>query len=470
MEGLVERVHEQPESAPEARESLEALLMSDIFRRSTTESAAEVLPAPLDTLSLSANSDTDHTTDSPQPPRPTDKLHIRKRKSPHAPANEKTTKPPAQTGLPAAKKPRKASRRIATTRHLSNPSELGEISIAMSTNYDLARLEHIRSSFCDALLQIPKPAGSRHKLRPGQDPSKLFDAASAAQLTQFFFEDTMGAPGAEQLVKFIVDYKPEGGSKADAGAAARLRGIAMDSNAPLLVQKFCASFSVELREENNELSLNNHIAAMTRAISTFESYTELSRHIDGNHAELWTYLTAKLGRDRVNELKADEIVVDATGRGVGKASRALRTLSALVNLPQAVITSRIDRARAVDLLVGKMGRGFMLVMPPKSIAFLKDMGIGRIGPACDILHQHCPYIKEFVGLLEEYVLNPYENGADELPLDVDLLQPSTDGEVMFLDQLKSAGTQYLESNQSLLQGALRDGIAQRFTEVTEDDA
>lgn len=372
-----------------------------------------------------------------------------KRKATEA-GDQVTKRKRKRRGAPKLEKPLKNTRKIKTI------GDLTELSIAMNDKFSTPVIKDIQTQYFNKLLEIPRPAGNRHNTRVDQEDDKLFDVTTAAQLTEFFFSNTMGESGMTQISKFVHEYSPEPGeNRHDAGTANRLRGIALDPHCPIVLKNFCAALSAETTREQEETSVIGHIIGLHRTWQAYDTYAQLCDKIDNDSGAMWAFIQSKVTAEKVKEIKDTTRV--QTASGISHASVAIDLLVSLGGLNRDTFVARNDKARPLALLLSKLGKGFILLLPVSSVTFLKTVGPGKVGPACDVLLELCPYLPDFVKLLDKFIWRPYQQGASVLPLDVDCLAPHP-GESRFLQQLHEAVNTY-QVKQQAHAAAVEDGAS-----------
>lgn len=325
-----------------------------------------------------------------------------------------------------------ARRPLADSRIMHGPEDWDDVSddLAINTQCSVSTLDNQRYDLFQKLLDAPAPQGSQIPPRDGMTPGKMYNSALAAQMVKFFFEDTMGPPGKQQLLDFVLQYRPasDEAKRLDLGAAARMRQLAMESSVPAELGLLFASLSVDantkMPDKNSALAQAQKI---TRLRDILEHYDNAAKEIDENKETMWAYVGQKIGVENAADLRKGK-------QGVSKASIARKVICAVADIDASVLNTAIDRARPVDLFLKRMGDPFMLILPPSSIKFLKEMGKDRINAACDLVLDMCPWVANFVQCVETFIWKPYVDGVPRLPLDNALLAHSN-RDAIFLNGL-----------------------------------
>lgn len=333
----------------------------------------------------------------------------------------------------------KVNKPLKTKDLLKTPEQMGKVSVAMSRTHTADKIQANRTKFYRRLLQIAKPRGIRTKDRAGQQPDKLFDIATATQLTNFLFENMMGKSAMAQLIQFVDEYKPGlSAGNLDTAAFEGPDPATYDLKASTHLVDFGTALWIEMTHKYDE-SILGHVRTVTQAFNTYSAYLQVKNLDDGDIKEQWDLIKSQSDAQRKADI--EENAHETTSRGVSHATMALELMVVFTGIDKTTINNKINRSRHFHMLLDKLGTGLLLLLPWGSVDFLKTMGVGRLESACNLLLKCCPYVVELGELLEKYIWQPFREGARELPVDVSYLE-TAEGETRFLDQLRAAIENY----------------------------
>lgn len=260
---------------------------------------------------------------------------------------------PSETAPATTRKSSKAGRPRGSARSSVQPPRKPGATLAISSDCGLTELSAIRTRFEAELLQISLAS------RDGSAKSHGFTEEEAADLTGFFFDDIMGPVSLQRLIGLVKSYTPTDGGdgesgdddKTDAGALVRLKKIAHDKQAPLVIRRFFGTFHHHQRLQNTN-AVMVHLQQIIDSRELLLNYERVRTHVEDRDVATLNYLTEK-GM--------------TVGVGRGWSTVAIDFLADRVQIKRSTFVNMCERAKGINTLVDHFGEGILPLLPPGSM-------------------------------------------------------------------------------------------------------
>lgn len=237
---------------------------------------------------------------------------------------------------PASKK-RKPGRPAKQVLH--DESDLPLVTMGITTEHGIDRIQEIRSSFYRALVSQMSATES--------------DRQNALEFTDFFFNDVMGRSSVDRITKLINSYSPSTDELNDMGVIARVRALTHDKAAPEPVRLLFSAYYMQQSTSRPANASADHLVQLTHALALLTQYRKVSNLIENRDYSIIKFL------------------VDqgyGTERGCDWRTAGISCLSKLARLDRQVFINTCEKAKSVERLVFIYGHGILPLLPPGTMS------------------------------------------------------------------------------------------------------